>query len=240
MATTENVVNASSENSNSGEADRMVTVNELVQVRIEGDADPSGYYSRVQDVVDGKLIIAWPTHNGIRMPVHRDQVLELSFVRDTVAYSFSSLVDDTSFEPLPQMRIIPCGPVSTIQRRQSFRVKCMVPVEIVGTISNEGGDLNGGSNRIISIKTTTYDLSAGGLSLRHSTGVPENCLVEARFSLPDRGRLIKAPCRVIYSEELSTRKDLFHIGLCFLAISESDRARVFRHLFSLQLKGLHS
>jgi hypothetical protein len=31
------------------------------------------------------------------MPVHRDQVVDLSFVRDSVAYSFPSLVDEVEF-----------------------------------------------------------------------------------------------------------------------------------------------
>jgi c-di-GMP-binding flagellar brake protein YcgR len=115
----------------------------------------------------------------------------------------------------------------------------MVPVEITGTVSNEGRDSNADPNRIISIKTTTYDLSAGGLSLRHATGIPETCLVEAKLSLPDQGRPIKVPCRIIYSEKLSDKNPLYHMGICFLAISESDRARIFRHLFSIQLKMHH-
>jgi c-di-GMP-binding flagellar brake protein YcgR len=235
---TGDVAERSSETRENAEPERGLKVNELVQVRVGGDPNAVGYFSRVNDIVGGKLIIAWPTHNGLRMPVHRDQVVDLSFVRQDVAYGFPSLVDDTTFEPLPQITTIPCGPVSTVQRRQNFRVKCMVPVEVIGTISKDAGDSKGDSNRIISIKTTTYDLSASGMALRHWASLPENCLVETKLSLPDRGNVIKIPCRVVYSEQIPSRNLLYHIGIAFLAISEAERARIFRYLFSIQLRTL--
>jgi c-di-GMP-binding flagellar brake protein YcgR len=229
----------SSEQAESTEPDLEVRVNELLQARISTDPNPVGYYCRINDQVDGKLVISWPTHNGLRIPVHRDQVVDLSFVRKAAAYSFPSLVDETTFEPLPEITVIPCGPVSTVQRRQNFRVKCMVPVEITGTTGKDAASKND-PNRTISIKTTTYDLSASGMALRHWARVPENCLVEAKLSLPDRGSVIRIPCRVVYSEQLPSKNVLYHIGICFVSISEADRARVFRYLFSIQLKGLRS
>jgi c-di-GMP-binding flagellar brake protein YcgR len=229
----------SNETSGSDETKLGIRVNELLQARISTQPNPVGYYCRVNDLVDGKIAISWPTHNGMRMPVHRDQVMDLSFVREAVAYSFPSLVDDVAFEPLPQVTLIPCGPVSTVQRRQSFRVKCMVPVEIMGTKIKEAADPKGDPNQTISIKTSTYDLSASGMALRHWVRIPENCLVEAKLSLPDRGSVIKIPCRVVYTDQIPGKNLLYHIGICFLAISEAERARIFRYLFSIQLKTLH-
>jgi len=226
----------STETNDSADPERGVKVNELLQARISRDPNPVGYYCRVNDLVEGKIVISWPTHNGLRMPVHRDQVVDLSFVRESVAYSFPSLVDEVEFEPLPQVILIPCGPIATVQRRQNFRVKCMVPVEIVGTKIKEKPDSKTDPTRVVSVKTTTYDLSASGMALRHWANVPENCLVEAKLSLPDRGSVIKIPSRVVYSEQVPGKNVLYHIGICFLTISEADRARIFRYLFSIQLK----
>jgi c-di-GMP-binding flagellar brake protein YcgR len=230
----------SSKTNDSAELERGVRVNELLQARISRDPNPVGYFCRVNDLVDGKIVISWPTHNGLRMPAHRDQVVDLSYVRQAVAYSFPSLVDDVAFEPLPQVTVIPCGPISMVQRRQNFRVKCMVPVEIMGTKLKEAADSTADPNRTVSVKTTTYDLSASGMALRHWASIPENCLVEAKLSLPDRGSVIKIPCRVVYSEQVPSKNLLYHIGISFLAISEAERARIFRYLFSIQLKTLRS
>jgi c-di-GMP-binding flagellar brake protein YcgR len=230
----------SHETNEGAEMELGVRVNELLQARISADPNAVGYYCRVNDLVEGKIAISWPTHNGLRMAVHRDQVVDLSFVRQAVAYSFPSLVDEVAFEPLPQVTLIPCGPVSTVQRRQNFRVKCMVPVEVIGTKIKEAADLKGDPNRTISIKTTTYDLSASGMALRHWASMPENCLVETKISLPDRGSVIKIPSRVVHSEQVPGKNVMYHIGICFLSISEADRARIFRYLFSIQLKTIRS
>jgi c-di-GMP-binding flagellar brake protein YcgR len=216
-----------------------VKVNEPVQVRASDDPNAVGYYSRVNDIVDGKHVIAWPTHNGLRLPVHRDQVVDLSFVRQDAAYAFACLVDEITFEPLPQITVIPCGPISKLERRQSFRVKCMVPVEIIGAITKGTNNLKGEPDRAISITTTIFDLSGGGMAFRHCASTPENYLVEVKLSLPDHGNVIKVPCRVVYSNQVPGKNLLYHIGICFLSISEAERG-IFRYLFRIQLKTLRS
>jgi len=78
------------------------------------------------------------------------------------------------------------------------------------------------------------------MALRHWTRFPENCPVEAKLSLPDRGSVIKIPCRVVYIEQIPGKSLMYHIGIYFLSISEADRARIFRYLFSIQLKTVRS
>ena len=111
-----------------------ITINDILQVRIMDDPNSATYHSRIDDISEGKLVIAWPTNRGIRLILHRDQMLDFFFVRDGTPHMFSGLVDETKQEPLPQITIILSSAVSQVQRRQNFRVKCLIPVEIIGTI----------------------------------------------------------------------------------------------------------
>jgi len=216
----------------------MLAVNELLQVKVPNDRNPMNYYSRVNNVADGKIVIAWPTNRGIRLAVRIDQILELSFVREGTPYAFSGLIDEAILEPLPQISIILTSAISQTQRRQNFRVKCLVPIEVLGAIEDKAGSVNEEAAKVISIKTVTYDLSASGVAIRHSMRIPEGSLVEIKLGLPDEGPVIKLPSRVAYSENLPGRQLSYHVGLHFLAISERECARIVRYLYRMQLKSL--
>jgi c-di-GMP-binding flagellar brake protein YcgR len=212
-----------------------LTINDLLQVKVPSDANSGSYYSRVSNISDGKIVIAWPTDRGIRLLVHIDQMLELSFVREGIPYAFSGLVDETAIEPLPQISIILTSAISQTQRRQNFRAKCLVPVEILGSTqdhNSSGTEIT----KVIDIKTVTYDLSAGGLAIRQPAQIPEGSIVEIKLALPDEGPVIRIPSRVAHSENLHGRQSLYHVGLHYLAISQRECARIVRYLYRIQLK----
>jgi c-di-GMP-binding flagellar brake protein YcgR len=218
----------------------VISINELLQVKIPDDPSPTNYYSRVNNVLEGrKFVIAWPTSRGIRLPVHSDQIIELSFVHEGIPYACNGLVDVTSMEPLPQVTIILNSEISQVQRRQNFRCKCLVPVEVLGAVGEDSA-LNREGARALLIRTVTYDLSAGGMAIRNPEGFTEGSLVDAKLGLPDDGPLIKLPCRIAYSDVVPGASPLYHMGMQFLAITERERARIVRHLYRLQLQSLHS
>jgi c-di-GMP-binding flagellar brake protein YcgR len=215
----------------------LLAVNDTLQLRTsEENRDQATYYSRINDISQGKLVIAWPTSRGIRLIAYADQMLDFYFVRDGTPYSFSGLVDETSSEPLPQVTIILSSPITTVQRRQNFRIKCLLPVEIIGNIKE---DAHAETITPLSIRTTSYDLSASGISIRHGKRIPEDSLLTVKISLPDEGAVISIPGSVIYSEYLSENKVLYRTGIRYLAITEKERARIVRFVYRKQLQGLH-
>jgi c-di-GMP-binding flagellar brake protein YcgR len=215
----------------------LLTVNDNLQIRFpEENKDQSTYYSRINDISEGKLVIAWPTGHGIRLITYADQMLDFYFIRDGTPYSFSGLVDETSLEPLPQITVIISSAISPVQRRQNFRIKCLLPVEIIGNIKENARDE---AATPLDIKTTSYDLSASGISIRHAKRIPEESLLTIKISLPDDGPVINIPGSVIYSEYLSENKVLYRTGIRYLAISEKERARIVRFVYRKQLQGLH-
>ncbi len=211
-----------------------ISVNELLQVQITDDPNPATYASRINDISEGKLVIAWPTNGGIRLLVHRDQILEFSFVREGTAYSFSGLVDETSIEPIPQITVILSSAIVRVQRRQNFRIKCLLPVEVVGSIKDRDD-----TTAVVAIRTITYDISASGIALRYPKLIPEGTVLEVKLGLPDSGPPIKIPCRVVHSQSLSENQTQYRTGITYLALSESERARIVRFVYRTQLKGLH-
>ena len=215
---------------------KYVSINEILQVRIMDDPNSPTGYSRINDIVEGKLVIAWPTHHGTRMLIHRDQMLVFFIMRGEEPHEFGGLVDELDHSAkLPQIKVIPGNAIIRVQRRQNFRIKTMIPVEIAAQIREPKDD----SLSSFAIQTTTWDLSAGGISIRHSKRFPEDAAVEVKMALPDKDPIIKLPCRVIYSEALADNLALYRTGMYYLMITEKERARIVRYVYRTQLNGLH-
>ena len=219
------------------ELSSLSAINEVLQVKMLDGEDGSNYYSRINDISDSRLIITWPTRNGIRLLARRDQMLEFSFLRDGTPYAFDGLVDETDPGPQSQIAIIVSSAVTRIQRRKNFRVKCLVPVEITGEYKDDPAD-----DRSVMhiIGTNTYDLSASGFSVLHEKHIPVDAILESALSLPDKGSLIKIPCKVIYSERRAENAVQYRMGILFLQLSETERVRIVRFVYRTQLKRLRS
>ena len=219
------------EDSNELEPKHMI--NELVRVRILDDPNPGNYYSRIDDAIKKMLIITWPTENGIPLPIRPDQMLGFSMVREGIAYFFNGLVDTFTREPLPSVTIIISSDITRIQRRQDYRIKCLIPIEAIATLSETSGGLHPVEMRL---KTNTYDLSASGVSLRASTAIPDGTLLVIKLSMPDGENSIKSSCRVAHCFLATDNTNMFHVGIQFMNIEERDKSRLARFINRTQLK----
>jgi len=213
----------------------QISINDILQVRIMDDPNSPTYYSRINDISEGRLVIAWPTSEGLRLLLHPDQILDFSYIKDGTPQVFKGLVDEDRLEPLPELTIILSSAISTVQRRQDFRVKCLIPVEVAGSYKeNPRSDVT----TPLVAKTVSNDLSASGISIRFAKRVPEGTLINIKISLPDDGPAISIPCEVVYSEYQSENQILYRTGIRFLAITAAERARIVRFLYRAQLQGL--
>ena len=215
----------------------LIAANEDLEVRIPEDAAPVTYYSKARDASGERLLIAWPADRGTRMAIRKGQLLDFCFVRKGIPNNFSGLVDETLMEPSPEVWILLNGPLRQVQRRQNFRVKCLLPIEIYDTTPEDPANE---SSPAPVIQTVSTDLSAGGISFRHARRIPEGTRVNMKLSLPDNGPVINVPCAVIYSEHVLAHQTLYRTGLRYLALSEGERSRIVRFVYRTQLQGLHS
>ncbi|HTY62101.1 MAG TPA: PilZ domain-containing protein [Acidobacteriota bacterium] len=210
---------------------------DALQIRIPDGSDPTTYYSRVVSISNGVMVISWPTDRGIRLITRPGNVLDVFFMRDGIPHSFSGVVEKTETEPPPQITVIVDGPAQQIQRRQYYRSKCLLPLEIAGTVREDEAD--GTSPSLILIRTITSDISAGGVSFRYARRIPLGTQLNLKLSLPDNKPAISIPCSVIYSEFVAEHQKLYRTGLRYLALSEGERARIVRFIYRTQLQSLH-
>ena len=209
-------------------------VNEILRAKLSDDPNSDSYYCRIENTAEKMLTVTWPTDDkGIHLPVHPDQILNFYIVREGNAYSFSGMVENVVSEPLPVVTVIISSAIERIQRRQDFRVKCLVPLEVDATLP-ENSDK--GQQTALHLQTNAYDLSASGVSMRTKKLLPDGTFPEIKLSLPDGGPPIKVSCRVAHSFAPPENPNKFHIGTQFLNIEENNKARIVRFIYNLQLK----
>ena len=211
-----------------------VEINELLQVKMMDAPDSLTYPSRVNDLVAGAVVIGWPTDRGVRLPIRENQQIWISFVRQDAAYAFSGVVESREQYPIPQLYVRPSGEAERIQRRQYFRVRTAIAVEMFGSRPDAATNDKGS---VILLRTHTYDLSGSGIGLRTEEPIPAGATLELKLRLPNELPVVKAVAKVVHSGPApgsTPDKPLFHTGIYFLSISENDRSRIIRHVFRVQ------
>ncbi len=212
----------------------VAEINDLLQIKDPNDPEAPSSMSRVDDVVEGRLLIAWPTESGVFVPIRKNQTLAISFVRDDAIYTFTGIVEELTREIIHQLTIRPGSSAERIQRRQFFRAKLVIPVEFV--LQNpQSGDSDSKPQAVV-FKATTYDISGSGLAIRYKNPLPSGALLDARFTFPGEESVIKVVCQVVHCTNLSAASEppLYHVGIRFLAINEACRTRIVRHVFKAQ------
>jgi len=213
-------------------------VNDLLQIQIPDDPNSLSYRSRVNDIVQGRLLVPWPTDRGVPIPIHQNQTLTISFVRDDAVYTFSGIVEDRRKEPVAQLWLRPAGPPERIQRRHFFRVKSTLPVELLG--QQQSLDEDDAAPKVINVKALTFDISGSGLSIRHKDSIPAGTLLDCKLVLPEDRTIIKILCKVAHSERISSTMEepMYHIGMFYLSIRDTDRTHIVRHVFKVEQASL--
>ncbi len=206
-------------------------INDNLQIKIKDDPNALPCYSRVEDVSEGCIVVAWPLDCGVQLPFRIDQPLSMSFVREGVAYVFTGVVQKKQQSPIPHLSIRPLGRPERVQRRDYFRVKVAVDVELGGVV-----DFPSDRGTTLYIKTNTYDLSGGGLSFRSESLLPVGNMLEARLALSDKEPKLILAARVVYVIPIAgpDGRALYHIGVSFSGIKEAERGRILRYLYHVQ------
>jgi len=221
-------------------AEPPVKINDLVQITVLGEDPSSSYPSRVDDIVNEKMILGWPTSLGAKIPIRSGQLAALYFIREDAVYTFEAVIDELQHEPVPRIALRQSGPVHRIQRRAYFRVRAMIPVQLTGVVrSGESEAEDAGST--VHIVSSTVDISGAGMAIHHSTSLPADTMFEARLSIDPDEPPLKLLARVVHSEPvigLIDERRLYHIAFFFIAISEAQRRKIVRRCFRIQQESL--
>jgi c-di-GMP-binding flagellar brake protein YcgR len=148
-------------------------------------------------------------------------------VRQDAVYAFRAVVEQRSQLPIPRLELRPTGCAERIQRRQYFRVKVSMPVELIGNNVDASG-------LVAHLRSRTHDVSGSGISIRHPDPIPVGTVFETRLILPGELPPVKAVSKVVQSVLALSDRNVYHVGMHFLTIKEADRSRIIRVLFRIQ------
>jgi len=219
---------------------QTLSTNDFVEVRAPGDSEQLACRSWVEQVEGDKLVITWPRDpHDIRIPVRHGQTIELSFVRSDAAYHFQAVIEGRTADRFPRLILKTSGPPRRTQRREFFRVKTSLPLEITSAVKGAAGWASLGPASLVQVKGRTYDLSGSGISFRHTDRVPPGSYVEAKLNLGELP-LVRAICKVVDSKMVYSErnKGMYAVRLYIIQISESDRSRIVRFCFRVQQSDL--
>ena len=213
-----------------------IEINNILQVQDLDDPNSLSYHSRVEDIAADHMTIAWPTSNGVLVPVHVDRPLSLSFVREDAAYVFQAVVQEKKQDPVPLLKVRILGPPERVQRRQYFRLKVPAGVLIQGVMN-----LPDNPETSLNLSTQVYNLSGSGLAIRSEIPIPVGTMLDVKLMLNDLAPL-KLLAKVVSSELVATQngRQLSHIGFNFVDLKEGQRTRIIRYLFRMQIKQMVS
>jgi c-di-GMP-binding flagellar brake protein YcgR len=212
-------------------------VHDTLQV-ISGDADAACLSeSRVEDIAADELLISWPMCAGKGIPIRDQEVLTISFGRTQMAYAFEAIVVRRIEGPTAALAIRACSPLRSLQRRDNFRVRAVARVELTPKVLKLASfKQDGRASR--HIRTETVNISAGGFTIHHGTPIPRGTIFDVALALPGEHRQpLITGARVVRCTPLEAAESAppsFDLGFSYLRLSEGDRARLIRFVFSAE------
>ena len=212
----------------------LPTINDSVEVIVHQDDTRTSCTSSVFDLVDGNFRLNWPTRDGIRVPVRKNQALNLVWAREDATYSMLGRADALEAEPFPTILFRVEGPVERVQRRDYCRVRASLPVLLTEAMSRGGAA--SGAPRGISITTRTIDISGSGMRIHVDSHIPAGTVFHVKLGLVQDEPALDLTARAVYTGRLPAvnGRQMYRIGLEFTAVPETKRRLIVRHVFKIQ------
>ncbi len=217
-----------------------VKTNDLVQVRILGEEPGSAHPCHVDDIVNDKIILGWPTGMGVTIALRIGQPVTVYFIREDAVYSFEAIIEETVLEPIPRIALRQAGAVHRIQRRAYFRVRAMLPVQLTGVVGTGDSDKEDAGSTV-HIVTSTVDISGAGMAIHYSKPLPADTVFDVRLTVEPAEPQLRLLARVVHSEPVigvADERRVYHIAFFFVAISETQRRKIVRRCFRIQQENL--
>lgn len=196
-------------------------VNDAIKLEFRG----KHYSSRVEDVTDEYLDIAWPSVYGtsLRLSVD-DPVKVISSVRNGMR-GFRARVAERREGPPALIRLEVQEDLGVVQRRKYARAADALPVRIwyLSTKLKHGTGC---------VETTTRNISGGGLRIAVGWGdrpmIGDELEVELR--LPKAGP-IRAKASVVWVATAPEPNGMFDVAVSFTEIPDKERKLIVRRVF---------
>jgi c-di-GMP-binding flagellar brake protein YcgR len=197
------------------------------------------FVSQLEMIIDeNRALIAAPIHEGVIYPVRVGSIMNVFFIQNKEDYRFRAMVSSRGIKDNIAMLNIEIGSeIQRIQRRQFFRFECTVPIKyrIVDFLDAE-------YEKAPFKKTSTRDMSGGGLCFAAEEKIEAGTIIECELSLFENktisffGKVLRSIIRE------NNKKGIYEIGIEFKKIENKDREALIGYIFleqrNLRKKGL--
>ncbi|MDD3014054.1 MAG: PilZ domain-containing protein [Candidatus Gastranaerophilales bacterium] len=190
------------------------------------EEDDENYPSYVKDIDDNAIFIDLPTKLGIRVPVHVEDILEITVLTNACAFSGKVVVLDIQTGDIDGLWASMPEMLEKIQRRDFKRWEMKFPLKIC--VMSE--------NRVVEeINGESFDISGTGISISSKYTVPHNKDYRIKFQYKDINADLKANFIHLHYD---TVKKNYVLGFEFIDIDRhiTDKIHKLGILFELDLR----
>ncbi|MBV8258072.1 MAG: PilZ domain-containing protein [Actinobacteria bacterium] len=198
----------------------MIEVNTRIVLRSR--RFPEGLTSRVEHADEARpdrVAIATPSRDGVDVPLHSGDELELEWTPDEGPRQIKVRVLGDAKLRVPAIIVELIGQAQGVQRRDNVRLPVSLGLQVWEIVADDEHDPP-------PMIGSVYDLSGGGMQARIPRRLHIGDRFWVRFELPERG--------FIETEAVVRRHiagDVY--GLEFEDMSSADRERIIRTIFSI-------
>lgn len=221
----------------------MEEVNFEVNNKLEVISNNEACKSDIQDVKEKTLLISIPMHEGHYVPFINGEKIECLYFSEEYIFKFKSSVLGRIEQGIQLLVIEKPEPhnIIRVQRRNYVRVSMVKEIKCskfsLDLISKNKKDSEGeykGLNGIIIDenklnKCLLLDMSGGGMRIKTNERVSHGDLMIAVLSL-NLGELI-VTAKVVRAQK--TEENDYIYGLTFTDISDRDREKIIKYIFSV-------
>jgi len=201
-----------------------LSINQRIRVAL---ANSDEYYtSSVEDITADRLFIAVPLRRRIPLTLSRGDQVRVQFTGDGECFSFVTTVTGRREEGVVLYGLAFPEQVERVQRRREVRLSLLMDVFYA--------EVPEGDDPPVFKETKALDLSASGMRLVTKEGYVPGTYLIVRFTLPMQNSSfeVAAKARVVRQEPVVIdREMLYHVGVKFVDLTQSQRDRIFSYIF---------
>lgn len=219
-----------------------IRIGASVSIEMQTQDGAREYKSRIEDIVNGMLLVSLPTEKGqpVLFPVGQFVTLAVATVTGANLFVESEVMGRKS-QPIPVFVARPMS-IESNQQRLFHRVNVRIDPNQLWQYLGQGEPPavtrpNGEDGLWRQFTGTILDVSGGGVGVLADSEVPRGAWVQVNFPLPITGDILNTCGRVMMSRPRPQGADtLYQLGVKFERLTNLDQERIVKanHQFQLE------
>ncbi|MEW6172056.1 MAG: PilZ domain-containing protein [Bacillota bacterium] len=201
-----------------------LSVSQRIEIALVGI--PDYFVSIVEDITADEIFIGVPYRGLAPLVLSPGDRVKVNFPGDGEMFTFESMVTGRREAGVPLYGLTFPEKIERIQRRRDVRLFALHEIQYA--------EVPTGREPPAFKKAKALDISAGGLRLVAENEYPPGTILLVKFTLPMRNSHLETltRARVVRKEPiLLDNQQLFHLGLEFVDLPQSQKDKIFSYIF---------